>query len=175
MSDEPKHEQGWLIHKTGRGWYRPKAQGYTSDTAQAGRYSYDDAMSYSHPNGWDGPRDGITIKHESDLPDPAVPDDVAGLIAELRVIGCHENGDARCTCGIGMDAADALEAQAAELARYREALGPFAAVAEHDIGDDETDGEAFRPMQFVNRAPKLTVGDLRRARAALTQPTGDRT
>lgn len=55
------------------------------------------------------------------VPAPAVPDDVAKIVAELRVIGCHENGDARCTCGIGMDAADALEAQAAELARLTEA------------------------------------------------------
>ena len=58
---------GWLIHKAGRGWYRPNAQGYTSSTAEAGRYSHEDALSYSHPNGWDGPRDGITIKHESEI------------------------------------------------------------------------------------------------------------
>lgn len=59
---------GWLIHKAGRGWYRPNAQGYTMNAADAGRYTYDDAMSYSHPNGIDGPRDGLTIKHESNLP-----------------------------------------------------------------------------------------------------------
>jgi len=58
---------GWLIHKAGRGWYRPNAEGYTNDTEQAGRYSHADARSHSHPNGWDGPRDGITIKHESEL------------------------------------------------------------------------------------------------------------
>lgn len=63
--DAPLH--GWLIHKAGRGWYRPNAQGYTSDTAQAGRYSHEDALSYSHPNGWDGPRDEITIRHESEV------------------------------------------------------------------------------------------------------------
>ena len=124
---------------------------------------------FSHKDGTGGEYDLLRRR----VPAPAVPDDVAGLVAELRVIGCHENGDARCTCGIGMEAADTIEAQAAELARMREALGPFAAVAEHDIGDDETDGEAFRPMQFLNRAPKLTVGDLRRARAALTHPTGE--
>lgn len=62
-----KPQSGWLIHKSGRGWYRPNAQGYTSDITQAGRYSYEDARSYSHPNGWDGPRDGITIKHERHL------------------------------------------------------------------------------------------------------------
>lgn len=98
------------------------------------------------------------------VPAPAVPDDVAKVKA-------MESANWKPSVQYWREKA---EAQAAELARYREALGPFAAVAEHDIGDDETDGEAFRPMQFLNRAPKLTVGDLRRARAALTQPTGDR-
>lgn len=28
------------------------------------------------------------------------------LIEELRLIGCRENGEARCTCGIGQEAAD---------------------------------------------------------------------
>lgn len=68
MSDTPN--DGWLIHKQGRGWYRPKAQGYTMNPEEAGRYTYKDAMSYSHPNGHDGPRDGITIKHESEIPTP---------------------------------------------------------------------------------------------------------
>ena len=105
--------------------------------------------------------------------EPAVPDDVAEMIRRARATPLYEGSGEDSS--LAEDMADALEAQAAELARMREALGPFAAVAEHDIGDDETDGEAFRPMQFVNRAPKLTVGDLRRARAALTHPTGDRT
>lgn len=139
MSDEPKHEQGWLIHKAGRGWYRPKAQGYTSDTAQAGRYSYDDAMSYSHPNGWDGPRDEITIKHESDLPAPAVPDDVAETAKRLREAtftkGRMRGGVGGQTIEASMrstfhevsawdldQAADTIEAQAAELARLTDKL-----------------------------------------------------
>lgn len=37
-------------------------------------------------------------------------DEVERLIEELRLIGCHSNGDARCTCGIGMDAADTIAA-----------------------------------------------------------------
>ncbi|WP_423212280.1 hypothetical protein [Paracoccus yeei] len=65
MPEVPQH--GWLIHKVGRGWYRPNAQGYTSSVAEAGRYSHKDALSYSHPNGWDGPRDEITIKHEGEV------------------------------------------------------------------------------------------------------------
>lgn len=67
MSEKNEHEQGWLIYKAGRGWYRPDAQGYTNDHRQAGRYSYMDALSYSHPNGSSGPRDEITIRHESDF------------------------------------------------------------------------------------------------------------
>ena len=48
--------------------------------------------------------------------------DTRELVAELRLIGCHQNGDARCTCGIGQEAADALTAQAEEIRALREAL-----------------------------------------------------
>lgn len=64
----------------------------------------------------------------------------------------------------------------------REALKPFAAVAEYDIGETEADADIYRPMSKNNRAPLLTVGDLRRAYAALLpapppqeKPTGDQT
>lgn len=56
---------------------------------------------------------------------------------------------------------------AAEVIRLRKALEPFAKVAEHDIGYDEADTDVFRPMKLFNRAPRIRVGDLRRARAAL--------
>lgn len=62
--------------------------------------------------------------------------------------------------------------EAAENEKLREALKPFALVAEYDIGDDETDNDRFTPMTFGNcRAKLLTVGDLRRARALSS--TGD--
>lgn len=62
------------------------------------------------------------------------------------------------------------EAAEAEIARLREALEPFARVAEHDIGESESDVDRFRPMTAGNnRAPLLTVGDFRRARAALAE------
>ncbi|TCN48058.1 hypothetical protein EV665_102587 [Shinella granuli] len=64
-------------------------------------------------------------------------------------------------------AARKAEALQQEVAELRKALRPFAAVAEHDIGDDETDEELFRPMSSHNRAPRLIVGDLRRARTLL--------
>ena len=48
------------------------------------------------------------------------------------------------------------------------ALKPFALVASLDIGVTETDEDQFMPSQWnYNRAAKLTVGDLRRAVAAL--------
>jgi hypothetical protein len=57
----------WLLFKNGRGWYRPGAKGYTNEPAQAGRFTWDEAWKHSHPNGPDGPRDGITIKRESEV------------------------------------------------------------------------------------------------------------
>lgn len=56
-----------------------------------------------------------------------------------------------------------------------EALKPFALVAEHDIGESETDADLFRPMEGkYARASRLTVGDLRRARDALESLSRDR-
>lgn len=60
-------ETGYLIHKAGRGYYAPRAQGYTLDADKAGRFSRAEAYAYSHPNGPDGPRDGITFTHESNI------------------------------------------------------------------------------------------------------------
>lgn len=65
-------EARYLIRKGGA-YYRPNAQGYTYVKAEAGRYTLDQAISHSHPNGPDGPRDGITY----DL-DDSPPLDLAG-------------------------------------------------------------------------------------------------
>ena len=69
MNNEPTFvphtkKTDWLILKNGM-WYRPDASGYTSNPAEAGRYTYGEAMSHSHPNGPDGPRDGMSIHEES--------------------------------------------------------------------------------------------------------------
>jgi len=48
-----------------------------------------------------------------------------------------------------------------------EALRPFALVAEHDIGSDETDADIFQQPGHYHRAPRITVGDMRRARSVL--------
>lgn len=71
MSDDPElYVSGWLIYKSGRGWYRQNAQGYTSDASEAGRYSHADAWLHSHPNGINGTCDGMTIMHESEITPP---------------------------------------------------------------------------------------------------------
>ena len=62
-----RHENGYLIHKSGRGWYCPEAKGYTLSADEAGRFTRRDAISLSHPNGADGPRDGISFRHESEI------------------------------------------------------------------------------------------------------------
>ena len=79
---------GWLIYKGGRGWYRPNAQDYTNDPAEAGRYTHEQAMSYSHPNGLDGPRDGHGIAHESEVPG-ALTRDPQGLVEALLDTAAH--------------------------------------------------------------------------------------
>lgn len=55
----------YLISKGGA-YYRPNAQGYTTSRAEAGRYTLAEAIRHSHPNGPDGPRDGITYELDDD-------------------------------------------------------------------------------------------------------------
>lgn len=62
-------EAKYLICKGGA-YYRPNAQGYTRNRAKAGRYTLEEAISYSHPNGPDGPRDGITYELDTAPPSP---------------------------------------------------------------------------------------------------------
>jgi len=69
----------YVITKGGY-YYRPNAQGYTTDVEQAGRFTLHEAIQYSHPNGPDGPRDGIDY-----TPAPPATFDVARENARLRV------------------------------------------------------------------------------------------
>ena len=56
----------YLIRKNGF-WYRPNCCGYTASAIQAGRYTMAEAEKFTHPNGPDGPRDGMTFIHEDDV------------------------------------------------------------------------------------------------------------
>jgi hypothetical protein len=63
-------EATYLIRKGGA-FYRPNCQGYTISVIQAGRYTLEEAERETHPNGLDGPRDGMSYLHEDD----AISDD----------------------------------------------------------------------------------------------------
>lgn len=54
----PVTPEEYLIRKGGA-YYRPNAAGYTNNVDEAGRYTLAEAIRHSHPNGPDGPRDGI--------------------------------------------------------------------------------------------------------------------
>jgi hypothetical protein len=60
----------YLIRKHG-GYYKPNSEGYTDSAILAGRYTLAEAESITHPNGQDGPRDGMTYIHENQLADPS--------------------------------------------------------------------------------------------------------
>jgi hypothetical protein len=81
MSDHPVKPE-YLIHKAGRGWYRENSQGYTSFKYDAGRYTEAEAKAITHPNGEDGPRDGMIYRHESMVRD-APSDRIEELTAKL--------------------------------------------------------------------------------------------
>lgn len=68
-ADSCQPEQMYLICKYG-GYYRPNCRGYTSSIDEAGRYTLAEAEKETHPNGADGPRDGMTY-----IPAPPVKAD----------------------------------------------------------------------------------------------------
>lgn len=76
-------ERVYLIHKSGRGWYRPDSAGYTPFKHDAGRYTEDEAKAITHPNGEDGPRDGMLYRHQ-DLVRDNPSDRIEALEANLE-------------------------------------------------------------------------------------------
>ena len=89
--------------------------------------------------------------------------DTRELVDELRLIGCHANGDARCTCVIGQEAADAITAQDEENQRLREALQRIEAASK--FWSEYPDGnDAIRYAHDSTR---------RLARAALSSGEGE--
>lgn len=71
----------YLIRKQGY-FYRPNSHGYTQEKHAAGRYTLADAEKITHPNGPDGPRDGMSFVHESEVPDDPQ------VAAPLACTGC---------------------------------------------------------------------------------------
>jgi len=81
MSDDLVKRE-FLVFKAGRGWYRSESQGYTNFKFDAGRYTEKEAISITHPNGEDGPRDGMYYRHESEVRD-YVSDRIEALESSL--------------------------------------------------------------------------------------------
>lgn len=106
---------------------------------------------------------------------PALPQDVAALVAKLRAYPRDRNGnfDILSYRLTGQDAASLIlsqqstvAAQSSTIASAREVIEPFASVAEFDIGDSESDTDIFKPVDGRHSvAGLLRVGHLRAARA----------
>lgn len=107
-------EDMYLVRKAGA-YYRPNAAGYTYSIAEAGRYTLEEAIRHSYPNGPDGPRDGITFMLAP--PVEALEDHFpSGLRAEYPRTACGvpvpDTGiKVDCRCGWSTDAADEQEAR----------------------------------------------------------------
>jgi len=67
-SREAVERPAYLIRKGGY-YYGPDSRGYTTSAIQAGRYTLEEAQSISHPNGCEGPRDGMSFIHEDGVSD----------------------------------------------------------------------------------------------------------
>lgn len=94
--------------------------------------------------------------------------DTRELVDELRLIGCHANGDARCTCGIGQDAAAAIAALSERCRVLEEALSGLEWACDQ-LASTRTH-EVYLAMIDSGQADALLSLDARRqaARAALT-------
>lgn len=109
------------------GYYRPNSRGYTGSAIQAGRYTLADAIQITHPNGPDGPRDGMTFIHEDKVLD-------ADWTAYRAIQAERDAWKARAEAaeenvGILRASREALETQVAQLQRElakAHSLGPSA-------------------------------------------------
>lgn len=70
---------------------------------------------------------------------------LAGLREELRLIGCHQNGDARCTCAIGADALDAIDALRAQAAKDKARIERLEAALREIAGIKEREKNCYPP------------------------------
>jgi hypothetical protein len=82
MSDAP--EQFYLVYKRGRGFYKPNSQGYTSQPFLAGRFKLEEARQITHPNGLNGPRDGMRFFPEARYKNDEIVATVHAQIAQAR-------------------------------------------------------------------------------------------
>jgi hypothetical protein len=75
-------ETRFLIRKNGY-FYRPDSAGYTTSKADAGRYTLEEAHKITHPNGQNGPRDGMSYVAEHLWPQGPTPQITLSAAMEL--------------------------------------------------------------------------------------------
>lgn len=131
----------YLIRKGGY-FYRPKSRGYTTSPLEAGRYTLEQATKETHPNGPDGPRDGLSHHHVSEFPELRAqepPADVSGLVEKLLRRGNRYDDGASMHGELanpdGPEAAATIAAQASENARLRGILEAIVAMQALRYGD----------------------------------------
>jgi len=115
---------GYLIRK-GAYWYRPNAEGYTTNPAEAGRYSLVEADLYTHPNGKNGQRVGLSFVHEADVPGavPRAADEAEALRARVAELSASVSEMIAAMHRYEMDVdADQPEHHRAMMSRARKAL-----------------------------------------------------
>ena len=67
MTETPVTQALEYLIRKGTYWYRPDCAGYTGSALEAGRYTKEDALKFTHPNGFDGPRDGLQYYHLTEV------------------------------------------------------------------------------------------------------------
>ena len=106
-------------------YYRPDNCGYTDRPILAGLYTKTEAIQTTHPNGHDGPRDGMFYKHESKCGDAdylafkAQADRIEEL--EAKLVRCGRYRDAYAECDrISTQAVRDLETKLAKAVKLME-------------------------------------------------------
>jgi hypothetical protein len=144
MTPDTTPEAVYLIRKHG-GYYRPNSRGYTTSAIVAGRYTQEQAERETHPNGPDGPRDGMTYIHENDVQGDEGWDAyraqsirIAELEAENAILRTEKHADA--------EAIGALLSALTEIRDWRKSCHDH----DKDMGHDprEFDVEDLKMVEF---------------------------
>lgn len=148
----------YLIEKYG-GYYRPDCSGYTNSPFEAGRYTERKAYAESHPNGADGPRDGMSYIHIDDVPaiaeyekrhgltQPAPIGDVAELVERWAKVRQHASAiQGGVDKPLHDDTVAALTSQQAELEALRSLVGSAPMLHRVPLPADKKD-----ILEYLNR------------------------
>ena len=123
-------EPMYLIRKGGY-YYRPNSQGYTVSKDEAGRYTLKEAINITHPNGPDGPRDGMSYE-------------LSAAKEGYDSSECATHGESDNL--MGMCCMNTKTAQAAELEALRRDVAPVRHWYESDEHPPRPDAEVLKDI-----------------------------